>query len=203
MYRGDGYLQGDEKMKIIEDIKLSDTLPDSIARDDKVSAAAGAIDPRLRDIGKQVDLALIYARIDKLSSLALDHLAEQFSVIPWRDDWSVSLKISVIKECIANKRKRGTLKAIMKAVESLGSAVYITPWYEQDPPGTPGTFNIVATYFDGAKSGEEAQEDVIRAIEYAKPFSRHFSLTMMKPLKGGISVYGCIRPVTVTKIHNL
>ena len=189
-------------MKTVADIKLADILPHSIAKDKKVVAAAGAIDPHLQSIGKQIDLPMIYANIDRLSSLQLDHLAAGLSVTQWRDYWDVALKRSAIKANFANKRIRGTLLSIKKAVESLGSAVYITPWHKQTPPGTPGTFSIVATYFDGATSDAEAQEDVIKAVEDAKPYTRHFELIMMNSVTGGINVCGCVRSLTVVKLHN-
>lgn len=189
-------------MKTVVDIKLEDTLPRSISSDKKVSAAAAAIDPHLQFIGKAINTPMIYLYLAKLSSVQLDHLAAGFNVTPWRDYWSVALKRSAIIANFDNKRKRGTLSAVKKAVESLGSAVYITEWHKQTPPGTPGTFRIVATYFDGSTSDEEAQEDVIKAVEDAKPFTRHFELIMAQSAKGGINVYGCIRPMTVVKLHN-
>lgn len=189
-------------MKTLADITLNDTLPNSIAKDSKVAAAGQSIDPHLNTIGGQIDLPMLYARINKLPGDILDHLATQYRVTPYRDHWNVALKRSAIIANIRNKRKRGTLSAVKKAVEALGSAVYITPWHEQTPKGTPGTFNITATYFDSATSDEEAQEDVIRAINDAKPYTRHFTLIMQNAVAGGINVCGVIRPVTVSKLYN-
>lgn len=188
-------------MKTIADIKLADTMPDSISGDAKVKAAADAIDQQLKMIADNIDSPSVYKNIDKLPSTALDHLAVQYNVLPWRDSWNITLKRIAIKTNIANKRKVGTLYAIKKAVESLGSTVQITPWHKQNPKGKPGTFSIVATYFDGAATTAEAQEDVYNAILNAKPFTRPFYLGMQNTLKGGFGVFGCVRQVTVTNLN--
>ena len=188
-------------MKTTDDVSLLDFLPSSIAQDENVIASAKSIDPHLRELYKNVDIAAILANIDKLTSVQLDHLAMGYDVRPWRDSWSVALKRSAVKANIINKRKRGTLAAVKAAVESLGSAVRIVSWYEKDPPGTPGTFTIyVALNISEGLVAADMQEDIQLVIDEVKPFSRHYEFILQMSLAGGIGVYGCVRVATLNRL---
>lgn len=189
-------------MKTIDDIKLIDIMPDSIAHDKNVSASATAIDEQLRAVAKNVDIGALIVNIDKLPSAALDHLAAQYDVSVWRDSWAVQLKRSVLKSALATKRKRGTRGAVLKAVESLGSSASIVEWWEKTPKGDPHTFTIFAT-LSKASGGIDAekQEDLIRQIDDAKPFRSHYELVLCQSVDGGIGVYGCVRTMTVVRVR--
>lgn len=185
-------------MKTVKDITLADTLPYSIAKDEKVAAAAKAIDPHLRDVGINANKPHIYANIDNISGKILDHIATQYNAKPWRDSWNDALKKSVIKQTIATKRKKGTLYAVKRAVESLGSSVKIVPWYEKTPQGTPGTFTI---YVTATEITGEMQDDTRTMIDEAKPLSRHYEMILQLKLQSGIGVFCNIRAVTYSRIY--
>lgn len=80
----------------LEKVVLDDLLPDSIAKDEGVAAAAKAIDPQLQIASGFVDIPSIYVSIDRQSSTALDHLATQYDVSVWRDTWPLAVKRSVV-----------------------------------------------------------------------------------------------------------
>lgn len=188
-------------MKTVNDIKLKDILPDSISSDKNVSAAAEALDPQFKLIADNVEIPALWTSIDKLPSLALDHLAIQYDVSVWRDSWPINLKRSVLKTAISDKRKKGTRAAVLQAIESIGSAGSIVEWWEQTPKGTPGTFKVYATL--GKMEGvldAEMQEDLFALIDDAKPLSAHYDFILQETLKGGVGVYGCMRALTYAKI---
>jgi phage tail P2-like protein len=189
-------------MKTIENVKLKDTLPNSIKDDANISAMSEAIDKQLQSIAKDVDKPTIYANLERLPSVALDHLAFQFNVSPWRDYWDKSLKVSVIITAIANKRIRGTRHAVKKCLESFGGLASIVEWHEQTPPGEPGTFDIAVVMSDKGLTEADIQEDVHRMIKETKPASRHYTMTISQAATGGINLCGCVRPVVFTKICN-
>ncbi|MGN1149983.1 MAG: phage tail protein I, partial [Sutterella sp.] len=124
-------------MKDIETVSLLDLMPDSITSDEKVRNAALAIDPQLRLAASKVDLPSVYVSIDKLTSEQLDHLATAWDVTVWRDYWLVEQKRSVIKSAIAEKRKKGTVKAVRNALEPVLPPASITEWWQTTPRGTP------------------------------------------------------------------
>lgn len=189
-------------MKQIDDVKLKDILPHSIKDDANISAMSEAVDKQLQGIAADVDKPSIYANLQGLPGVALDHLAYQFNVSPWRDYWSKSLKVSVIVTAIANKRIRGTRAAVKECLESFGGLASIVEWHEQNPPGKPGTFDINVTMSSNGLTTAEIQEDVQRMIKETKPASRHYTMTISQAATGGINLTGCIRPVVFSKLTN-
>lgn len=188
-------------MKNLDDVKLKDLLPDSIAKDGNVEASAEAIDPQLKAIAGKTDIPSIYVAIDSLVSVALNHLAMQYDVEPWRDSWNVTLKRSVLKNAIANKRKKGTRSAVVAALESLGSAAQIVEWFEENPKGEPHTFTVYATQpdFDGVITAE-MQEDLLIMLDDAKPLRSHYNFVLQDNFRADIGVFGFARTTTYARI---
>lgn len=191
-------------MKTLDGVKLKDLLPDSIAKDGNVEASSEAIDPHLKFIAEHSGIPSIYIDIDNLSSVALDHLAKQYDISVWRDGWNVSLKRSVLKTAIADKRKKGTIGAVKKALQSLGSAASIVEWWQTTPKGEPHTFTIYATQpeFDGVIPAE-MQEDIIGMIDDAKPLRSHYNFVVSQDYRGGIGVYGCVRVLAFSSVRSV
>ena len=90
-------------MKDLDNIELLDVLPDSIAKDKQVKAAAKAIDPQLKTLANMAGIPSLYVNIDRLTGTQLDHLATQYDVTVWRDSWTDELKRSVLKTAISEK----------------------------------------------------------------------------------------------------
>ena len=189
--------------KGLADVRLSDLLPDSIAQDDNVKHSATARDKQLLDMMAAVDLPSIYVSIDKLTSAQLDHVAYGWDASVWRDSWPVALKRSVLKNVVREKRKKGTLRAVKDAVSSIGSAATIKEWWQQEPKGTPHTFEIQATLgnIDGTLDAE-MQEDLFALIDDAKPVRSHYTFVLVRQLQGGMGVDGYLRPVAYARIRS-
>lgn len=184
-------------MKTIYDAKLIDIMPDSISHDKNVRPASDAIDTQLHALASNIDIASIYMNIDRLPSVAMDHLAKQYDISVWRDSWPDNLKRSVLKSAISEKRKKGTVGAVKKALESLGSAASIVEWWQQTPKGAPHTFTIYATQskIDGVIDSE-MQQDIIAMIDDAKPLRSHYNFVVQEHTTGTIGIYGCMRVLT-------
>lgn len=181
-------------MKTLQDITLGDLLPDSISSDQQVKQSAEAIDPELKTVSGFLLLGAVLANVDKLTSTQLDHIAYSFDLTTWRDYWPLSQKRQVAKTVVAQKCRMGTLSAVKKVLESLGSAVSITEWWQKTPKGAPHTFEVVASI--GAISGglsANAQEDFFRLLDEAKPVRSHYTFTVVQSLLGNLQVSGSIR----------
>lgn len=189
--------------KELADVRLSDLLPDSIAQDDNVRHSAEALDKQLLDMTSAVDLPSIYVSIDKLTSTQLDHVAYGWDASVWRDSWPVSMKRSVLKNVVREKRKKGTLRAVKDAVASIGSAATIKEWWQQEPKGTPHTFEIQATLgnIEGTLDSE-MQEDLFALIDDAKPVRSHYTFVLVRQLQGGMGMDGYLRPVAYSRIRS-
>lgn len=190
-------------MKTLDDVTLADLLPDSIAKDENVAASAKAIDPELKQVADNIDIPALYVNIDRLPGDVLDHLATQYDVTVWRDSWPVAVKRSVLKTAIAEKRKKGTVSAVKKALESIASQATIVEWWQTEPKGTPHTFSIVATQSDiEGIIPAELQEDLIALIDDAKPLRSHYSFVVQQNIAGGMNVWGCIRQLSYACIRS-
>jgi phage tail P2-like protein len=191
-------------MKTLDDVKLKDILPYSISHDENVKASAEAIDGQLTNISRELDLPSIYARLDSQPGIVLDHLAVQWDVSVWRESWPKSLKLKVLKNSIAEKRKTGTLSAVKKALESLGSAAKIVEWWQTTPKGIPHTFTVYATQSEIAGTvSAELQEDLFSAIDAAKPVRSHYTFVLANNVTGGIGFHGLARFVNFVTLKGI
>lgn len=188
-------------MRTLNDVKLKELLPDSIANDGNVSASADALDPHLKFLAGKLDLPSIYMNIDNMESVGLDHLAKQYDVEPWRDSWNVALKRSVLKTAIADKRKKGTLSAVKQALASLGSAASVVEWFKKTPKGDPHTFTVYATQpdYEGVISAE-MQEDLLIMVDDAKPVRSHYNFVLTEDLRAKIGVHGFSRQLAYSRV---
>lgn len=191
-------------MKDLETLNLLETLPDAIAKDVSMQGLAYAFQRQYRKLAKHIDSGALFTSIDKLSSTQLDHLAQQFDLSTWRDQWPVSLKRSVLKAVFATKRRIGTVSAVREVLASIGSAAEIVEWWQTEPKGNPHTFNIVTTLsnINGTLSAE-MQEDLQNMIKDTKPARSHFTFTLNIAHEGGIGFCGYVRPMVVSRISNI
>lgn len=187
-------------MKTLQDVVLEDLLPDSISSDRQVKESAKAIDPELKAVSGFVFVGSVLANVDKLTSVQLDHIAYSFDLTTWRDYWPLSQKRRVAKNVLAQKCRMGTLSAVKKVLESLGSAVSITEWWQKSPKGTPHTFEVVASI--GGLSGglsAEAQADFFRLLNEAKPVRSHYTFTIAMSLLSDVQITGALRPASYAR----
>lgn len=191
-------------MPDINNINVVDLLPNSLQNDDSIRAAAQAIDGELKAVSNLCMVPAIFSRIDELSSDVLDHMAWQFDSKIWRDSWPVNLKRSVIKTVISEKSKKGTRQALENAVESMGTAVAITEWFETTPQGTPHTFDVTITVgeIDG-QAGADVQNDLILRINDIKPVRSHYNLSLATQAVANLYIGGAARPAAYTRLNTV
>lgn len=188
-------------MKTLEDIKLRDILSDGIRRDANVLACADAIDPELQAVARAADTSAIFANIDRLTSAQLDHIAYGFDSAVWRDSWPVTLKRSMLRKIIKEKRLRGTVSAVRDALSAVQSYAKIVEWWQMTPKGTPHTFKIYVTQTDvGGVVTADMQNDIIALIDDAKPLRSHYDLTIQRAVSGGMGVKAVARAATFSRL---
>lgn len=127
-------------MKKIYDATLGAILPDSIV-DEQISALAKAVDTEIKKLSAQVQEVLHLPRLDELDGDILDNLAEQFHVD--RFDSSIltdEQKRDLIRESIAQHRRKGTVWAVEKVVKSFFREPKVLEWFKYG--GEPYRFKI-------------------------------------------------------------
>lgn len=188
-------------MSDIQDTKLSQILPENIAKDSNVKAAAEALDSKLQAVSKEVDIPLIYFRLNELSSEQLDHIAYAWDASVWRESWTIEIKRNVLNNVIREKRKRGTLGAVKAAIETIGSVTDVTEWWQENPKGVPHTFKITAriNHYPGVLDSE-LQEDLFALIDDAKPARSHYEFILSTRLSGSFGVCGVFRKLAYARV---
>ena len=68
-------------------------------------------------------------------------------------------------------RRKGTIAALRRVVEPLGYQLDVTEWWQQQPEGTPGTFQVEVSVLDNGIT-EEMFVELERLLDDAKPISR-------------------------------
>lgn len=103
----------------------------------------------------------------------LPYLAWSFSVDRWHANWPVETKRKAIKDAYFVHAHKGTIGALRRIVETLGYALDINEWWQQEPAGTPGTFSIGIDQRD-LPMPDDIQRELQRLVEDTKPVSRQF-----------------------------
>lgn len=120
----------------------------------------------------------------------LPYLAWARSVDRWDDSWSERTKREVIKASPFIHRHKGTIGALRRVVEPLGYLIRIVEWWQTDPPGPRGTFELeIGTLESGIT--EELYDALVLFLEDAKPASRHITRLDISLDARVPAFYGC------------
>lgn len=107
-------------------------------------------------------------------SAFLPHLAWALSVDRWKDQWDDATKRAAIKASYAIHRKKGTIAAVRRIVETFGFLIRIIEWWQTEPRGERGTFTLEIGVTNAGITDEMFIE-LERLIDDAKPKSRHLT----------------------------
>ncbi|OHP44404.1 phage tail protein I, partial [Pseudomonas aeruginosa] len=104
----------------------------------------------------------------------LPYLAWAFSVDRWDSTWPERVKRQVIRDAYLVHSHKGTLSALRRVVEPVGSLTDILEWWQQTPAGVPGTFEITVDVSDNGLD-EETVLELERLLDDVRPVSRHLT----------------------------
>ena len=156
-------------LESLENISLAQIAPPSIKYDKNVSAIIEALDPELKLIVNETQQLFILSRIDELDSGVLDLLAWQFHVDFYHLAEELPAKREQIKSSILWHMKKGTVWAILKALDMLGVNPKFINWHEFN--GEPYTFKIDAEIkhdYHKYSNKDKIGENILNAIIEAK-----------------------------------
>lgn len=120
----------------------------------------------------------------------LPYLAWARSVDRWDDSWSERTKREVIKASTFVHRHKGTIGALRRVVEPLGYLIRIVEWWQTDPPGPRGTFELEISTLESGIT-EELYDALVLFLEDAKPASRHITRLAISLDTRVPAFYGC------------
>lgn len=133
----------------------------------------------------------------------LPYLAWTVSVDTWSSEWPVHIKRARIAASFNIQRHKGTAKSIADVVASFGGQVDIVEWWQQQPPGPPHTFSLLLTLTgqNGAEATADFINQVISAVNRAKPVRSHFTFTQGINVEGAICTLGTARTITSARLQ--
>ncbi|WP_196590605.1 phage tail protein I [Pectinatus frisingensis] len=150
--------------KEIESISLLDILPPNLQQDEKIIAAAKAIDGEMQKVTADVKECIQIARIDELPEKVIDLLAWQ-----WHVDFYEPVKLNItkkrdlIKQSIAWHRMKGTPAAVESVVSAAFDKSTVLEWFEYG--GQPFFFKVRT---EDATTDSETIAEMKRAIASVK-----------------------------------
>ena len=116
---------------------------------------------------------------DTIPLALLPWLAWHLGIDTWKDYWPEQVKRARVKAAISIARKKGTVAAVRDVIATFGANLALREWFEMEPPGVRGTFEIVMTVgaVDGLPATAAYVADIIAEIDRAKRASAHYTFT--------------------------
>lgn len=140
-----------------------------------------AFDALLETMGARLDalptdMPAIVSNPQTCPEPLLKHLALSRGVRRFDSNWPENVRRQVIKDTPALLVTAGTRASIEKALSAFATTVLIEEWWEQSPPGDPGT--ATATVLIGSDLGtdEQAQATIAQIISDWSRASLHWTI---------------------------
>lgn len=129
----------------------------------------------------------------------LPYLAHAFSVDRWSSDWTETQKRAVIAASWSVHRHKGTVGSLRRLLEAFNYGMTITEWWQQEPQGERGTFELEITVTDVGIT-DALYTEVERLINDAKPAARHIAnlAIHLKPIANYYHAVGLVVIDTLT-----
>ena len=127
----------------------------------------------------------------------LPWLAWALSVDEWNADWTEEQKRRTIAASVEVHRKKGTIGAVRKALESFGLSNAIQEWWQMTPRGKPYTFKLLLSFIT---TPAETQNSIIAAVNRVKPVRSAMTLELVNGYLGKVNIVGFVRPIVFTRI---
>lgn len=175
-----------------------------------------ALEPerRIASVGYEAEISAAFLPLAKITlpldaqSDELPFLAWEESVDHWRDEWPEAIKRDVIDAAEQIHIYKGTLYAVEVALKTLKIEADITEWWQSEPEGERGTFDVTAyaeetLYNDGPLLDLRLQEDVVALVTASKPLTRHFTFRVGVHLEAPVQSCGFVAIGAVIAIEGL
>lgn len=124
----------------IAHVSMLDLLPPNLARDDRLRAAAMALDAELQAVTSEINLLPVLPNIDSMPESIIDELIWQYHVEGAELATTLDEKRALVRNSTEIHRTKGTRYALERVIDLLGMRAIISEWSEHD--GDPYTFRI-------------------------------------------------------------
>lgn len=119
-------------MTEMENMKLSDIMPQNLMKDPFIKSMCEALDVQINKLIENNKKLSIYANIDNLPEEIINYLAWQFHADFYDETWSLQQKRNAVKKAIKWHRYKGTVGVIEDYMSTLFGGAKIQEWWEYD-----------------------------------------------------------------------
>ena len=151
-------------IQIIDHLSLLDILPENLLADEKVYAAAKAVDDELQRLIASCVEVLHLPRLDELPEEVIDLLAWEWHVDFYEPSADIATKRQLVRESIAWHRIKGTKAAVEKMAQTVFKGGVVTEWFEYG--GEPYHFRI--DVLNAPNMTEESRERLLAVVNASK-----------------------------------
>ena len=127
----------------LQDLKLSEFLPQYMQSDETAKAFEYAVQKQILKVINEISNLKIYISIDTQPESVLDELGWQFNIPEYASTLPIEAKRNLIKTAIATHRKRGTVAAVRQVVTDIFGDARLEEWFEYG--GEPYYFKVYAS----------------------------------------------------------
>lgn len=153
-----------------KDGQITDLLPPSMAKNVEMQCVSYALQKQVQKIMALADQTRTVAMIDQLPESILDILATELRTPYYQESMDLETKRNIIKRTLLWHTKAGTPSAVSELIEIVFGEGGVVEWFDYDePPYTPGTFDIVTN----AQMTEEIAEYFLTIIRRVKNTRSH------------------------------
>ncbi|REE92637.1 phage tail protein I [Cupriavidus plantarum] len=175
---------------------MADLLPPNATTVERNVAKTGA---RVSDIPTPLRYLM---RPDSIPLDQLPWLAWHLGIDAWKTYWPEQTRRARVRKAIPIARKNGTAAAVREVVATFGGNIALREWWQMNPRGIPGTFDLVLTL--SGRDGEDVSaafvEDVIAEIDRTKPVRAHYTVTQGVQKSMPIGVVLACRAAVYTRL---
>ncbi|MGJ8514673.1 hypothetical protein R84981_001130 [Carnimonas sp. R-84981] len=131
----------------------------------------------------------------------LPWLAWALNLQTWDSTWPEHLKRRQVASAVDIARRKGTAKSVRDVIASFGSSVALREWWQLEPKGEPYTFAITLTLGSDVPQTAQFQEQIMQAVDRAKPVRAHYTLTAGLKGSAGIGAIAVARPFVYRRLE--
>lgn len=152
------------------DGQITELLPEKIAKDTEVRCLSYAIWKEHQRLIDLADKTRTLSVVEKLPERVLDILAVELRTPYYQENMDVNTKRNIIKNTLQWHSKSGTAAAVSELVEAAFGVGKVVEWFDfEEPPYTPGTFDIITN----ARFTEDSAKYFLSVIQRIKNTRSH------------------------------
>lgn len=160
-----------------KDGQLTDILPMAMKQDIETQCISYALQQQTKKIMQLADKTRTVAVIDELPENILDVLAVELRTPYYQEGMDIDTKRSIIKKTLLWHTKAGTPSAVEELITIVFGDGGVVEWFDYDePPYTPGTFDIVTN----ARLTEEIADYFLSIIQRVKNTRSHIRRVLIE-----------------------